>query len=99
MTENTKIIIGRTQKDNQKILKYYNAATDTIVKIKKYAGPITLVPSNAGKEMITLAASLCVDYSKAPNNLPVEVDIATLQNRKTITVLGIPATDIQHFMI
>jgi hypothetical protein len=49
--------------------------------------------------MLTLAASICVGYSKAPGLAPVEVSVTNPKNNQTITVLGIPPKDIQHFMV
>jgi tRNA U34 2-thiouridine synthase MnmA/TrmU len=97
--ENTKIIIGRTQEDNQNILNYHDPNADTIIEVKDFPGPITLVPRGGSKEMLTLAASICVGYSKAPGLAPVEVSITSSKNSRTITVLGIPPKDIQHFMV
>ncbi len=97
--ENTKIIIGRTQEDNQNILNYHDPNADTIIEVKDFPGPVTLVPRGGSKEMLTLAASICVGYSKAPGLAPVEVSITSSKNCRTITVLGIPPKDIQHFMV
>ncbi len=99
VNENNKIIVGRTQDDNQNILNYHDPNADTILKVKDYPGPITLVPRGGSKEMLTLAASICVGYSKAPGFAPVEVSVTNPKNNQTITVLGIPPKDIQHFMI
>jgi tRNA U34 2-thiouridine synthase MnmA/TrmU len=99
VNKNTKIIIGRTQDDNEHILNYHDPGTDSILKVKEYPGPITLVPMGGSKEMLTLAASICVGYSKAPGLAPVDVSVTNSKNSQTITVLGIPPKDIQHFMI
>jgi tRNA U34 2-thiouridine synthase MnmA/TrmU len=95
----TKIIIGRTHDDNENILKYHDPKADTILKVKEYPGPITLIPHGCSKEMLTLAASICTGYSKAPSDTAVEVSVQKLKKRETVTVLGIPPKDIQHFMI
>ena len=97
--ENTKIIIGRTQEDNQNILNYHDPNADTIIEVKDFPGPITLVPRGGSKEMLTLAASICVGYSKAPGLAPVEVSVTNPKNSQTIMVLGIPPKDIRHFMV
>jgi len=36
----TKLIIGRTEKDNENILKYHNAQTDAVIDVKDYPSPI-----------------------------------------------------------
>jgi len=99
VNESTKIIIGRTHDDNQKILALHDPQADTILKVKEYVGPLTLIPNGASKEMLTLAASICAGYSKAPKYTPVEVSVTEPHKHQAITVLGIPPKDIQHFLI
>jgi len=99
VNENTKIIVGRTHDDNQNILTYHDPNADTILEVVDFPGPITLVPRGGSKEMLTLAASICVGYSKAPGLAPVVVSVTNAANSQTITVLGIPPKDVQHFMI
>jgi tRNA U34 2-thiouridine synthase MnmA/TrmU len=99
VNDNTKIIIGRTHDDNQNILTYHDPNADTIIEVIDYPGPITLVPRGSSKEMLILAASICVGYSRAPGLAPVEVSVTDPKDSQTITVLGIPPKDIQHFMI
>jgi tRNA U34 2-thiouridine synthase MnmA/TrmU len=95
----TKIIIGRTQDDNQNLLKYHDPQQDTILELKEYPSPITLVPRGGSKDILTLAASLCAGYSKAPRDVPLEVLVTKPDSRETVTVLGIPPKDFAHLMI
>jgi len=99
LDKDTKIIVGRTQKDNENIIKYHNPKADTVIKIKKYPGPIVLMPNGGKKEIIALAASICAGYSKAPELTPVEAKAATPQSTEIIKVLGIPPKDVRHFLI
>lgn len=99
LNENTKIIVGRTLKDNEKIIKYYDPSVDTIIKVKNFPGPTVLMPHGGGKEMIILAASICAGYSKAPEITPVEVGAVTPKGNETFKVIGIPPADIRHFLI
>ena len=96
---NIKIIVGRTQKDNDNIVKYYNQAIDTIIKVEKFPGPTLLMPRGGKKDDIVLAATICAGYSKAPNNKPVDVAAVSPHGREVITVIGIPPSDIKHFLI
>jgi tRNA U34 2-thiouridine synthase MnmA/TrmU len=95
----TKIIVGRTQEDNQNLLKYHDPQQDTMLKVKEYPSPITLVPRGGSKDILTLAASVCAGYSKAPGDVPVEVLVTKPASHETITVLGIPPKDFAHLMI
>lgn len=99
LNEKIKIIVGRTQKDNENILKYYNPATDTVVKVKNFPGPITLIPHTDNREAIVPAASICAGYSKSKGVAPVDVSIKTPSGQEIIKVQQIPPLDVRHLMI
>lgn len=96
---NTKLIVGRTQKDNQNILKYYDSRNDTKLKVSSYPSP-TLIISDAPKNGdIQLAAAIGAGYSKAPRNGSTEVSVTTPDRREIITVLPIPPSTVKHLLI
>jgi len=99
LTPETKIIVGRTRKDNEQIMKYYRPESDTLVKIKKYPGPIVLVPGGGEQRILALAAAICAGYSQAPNDAPVEATAVTSRSRESITILGLPTSDSKRFLI
>jgi tRNA U34 2-thiouridine synthase MnmA/TrmU len=99
LDKNTKIIVGRTQKDNEKIKNYYDPSVDTLIKVKNFPGPTVLMPHGGSKEMMILAASICAGYSKAPDATSVQVGAVTPKGNEIFTVIGIPPTDIKHFLI
>jgi len=95
----TKLIVGRTQKDNENILKYHNPQTDTVIDVKDYAGPTALIPHGGPKDMIYLAGSICVGYSKASNLMPIDAVVKTPAGEETIEVIGIPTSDFKKLLI
>jgi len=95
----TKLIVGRTQKDNESILKYHNPQTDTVIDVKDHPSPIALVPRGGSKEVIYLASSICVGYSKVSNLTPIDVVVKTPQSQETINVIGIPTADFKKLLI
>jgi tRNA-specific 2-thiouridylase len=95
----TKVIVGRTREDNENILKYHNPQTDTIIDVKDYASPIALVPQGGSKNVIYLAGSICVAYSKASNLVPVDVVVKSPGGEETIQVIGIPTADFKRLLI
>ena len=99
LNENAKLIVGRTKADNDQIMKYHDPQKDTVFKVKSYPGPTAVLPGTAGKDVNTLAATICAGYSKAPNLTPVEVNIEYSESTQTITVLGLPPSDIKHLLI
>jgi tRNA U34 2-thiouridine synthase MnmA/TrmU len=94
-----KLIVGRTEKDNEQILKYHNPATDTIIDVKDYSSPIGLVHHTAPDNAVLLAASICTGYSKAPKLSPVDVEIKTAKKKNVIQVIAIQPGDVRKLMI
>ena len=99
LNKNTKIIIGRTKSDNEQIERYYNPETDTVIKVNNFPGPTVLVPHGGSKDMIIFAASICAGYSKAPNNIQVDVGVVMPQRSQILKVSGIPPEEIKHYLI
>ena len=99
LNKTTKIAVGRNQKDNENILKYYGPDLDTLIKVKKFPGPIVLMPHGGKNEIRMLAASICAGYSKAPEITPVEVDVTTPKGNEIVRVIGVPPKEIKHFLI
>lgn len=99
LTADTKIIIGRTQQDNDQIEKLYDRQEDTLVRVKKYPSPTALLVQNTIKEAVFLAAGLCAGYSKAPKYTPVDIEVAFPEKRETIQVIPISPKTVKHLLI
>jgi len=99
LDKNTKIVVGRTKKDNEKIKGYYNPAMDILIKVKNFPGPTVLMPQGGRKEIIVFAAAICAGYSKAPVSTQVEALIIEQRKTKTITVSGINPAEIRNYLI
>jgi len=94
-----KIIVGRTQKDNENILRYANPKADTVIQLTDHPGPVVLVSHHGRKDIINLAGSICAGYSKITGNIPVAVEVKTPQHKEIIKVLSIFPTEIKHLLI
>jgi tRNA U34 2-thiouridine synthase MnmA/TrmU len=94
-----KAIVGRTEGDNQNILKYQNPVTDSVVDVKDYPSPIALVSHGAKKASIQLAAAICTGYSKAPKLSPVDILIKSSGKKKIIQVIAIMPQDVARLLI
>ncbi len=95
----TKIVVGRTQKDNENLKKWYDPNLDTLIRIKDIPGPLVLIPNGTGNESKMLAASICVGYSKAPELTPVDVSVTTPKGHESVRVIGVPPKEVKHFLI
>jgi tRNA U34 2-thiouridine synthase MnmA/TrmU len=95
----TKLIVGRTEKDNENILKYHDAARDIVIDVKDYPSPIGLIPHAAENSAIQLAASICTGYSKAPKLASVDVLVKTGKRQKTLQAIALLPEDVRKLMI
>jgi len=94
-----KLIVGRTEKDNENLLKYHNPATDTVIDVKDYPSPIGLLSPGAQKNAVLLAASICTGYSKAPKLAPVDVLIKTSGGQEVLKVIALQPGDVRKLLI
>jgi tRNA U34 2-thiouridine synthase MnmA/TrmU len=95
----TKLIVGRTEKDNENILKYHDPLRDVVIDVKDYASPIGLIPHGTKKESLLLAASICTGHSKAPKLAPVKVLVKTGKKRQPIKVIALQPEDVRKLLI
>lgn len=95
----TKIIVGRHRQDNEHIMSYYDPQEDLNIHLKDIPGPAVLMPRGGSNDMIALAASICVSYSKAPKDTSVEVQITTPETREIIYAQAIEPDRIMAFFI
>jgi len=95
----TKLIVGRSEKDNENILKYHDPARDIVIDVKDYSSPIGLIPHGAEKNVVMLAASICTGYSKAPKLALVEVLVKRADRQETIKVIALLPEDVRKLMI
>jgi tRNA U34 2-thiouridine synthase MnmA/TrmU len=99
INDQAKIIVGRTKADNQAINRYIDPARDVIIKTRRYPGPLVVIPNGAPKEMILLAGTMCAGYSKAPQDMPVQVKVQNRAEKETVTVLGVPPKKFSKYLI
>ena len=74
------MIVGRNSADNESLLRLSEEG-DTVIHMVNFPGPTVLVPYECGDQTLLLAASLCVLYSDAPNDVEV---VATCRTRHTV---------------
>ena len=99
LNPDAKLIVGRTERDNQNILKYHNPAADAVLDVKDYPSPVALVPHGAKEDSIQLAAAICAGYSKAPKLTAVDVVIKTPKKKRVIQVTAILPEDVTRLLI
>jgi tRNA-specific 2-thiouridylase len=95
----TKIVVGRTQQDNEQINRCIDPETDMVLKVDDFPGPLVVIPGGGSEPVVLLAAGICAGYSKAPNHTPVTVNVQVGGHRRQVTVLGIPPAENKNLLI
>lgn len=89
-----KVIVGRDQNDNEKILSMKDE-TDVVLEVMDYPSPIALIPygttSDAPEDSIAKAAAICVRYSDAHRG--EEITVVYHRSGMTNTVSAKAASD------
>jgi len=95
----TKIIVGRTQQDNERLTELCSPETDTLFKVKNRPGPTVVMPGGGPENMRFLAASICAGYSKAPETSPTAVMVTTGGKTEALSVLPVTPDEAKRFLI
>jgi tRNA-specific 2-thiouridylase len=99
LDERTKIVVGRTQGENQRILDFYDPAGDILLKLKAYPGPTVLAPHDAPPSALHKAAAICAGYSKAPSDEAVDVQVTAPGRRDIIRAIPLPPDTVGGLLI
>jgi tRNA U34 2-thiouridine synthase MnmA/TrmU len=99
LNASAKIIVGRTQQDNEQILGHCDRQHDAVLKTNGYPGPVVLLPGGGPKEILFLAGAICAGYSKAPETGTVSVQVSLAGRIENITVLPVLPHEARRFLI
>jgi tRNA U34 2-thiouridine synthase MnmA/TrmU len=99
LTLQAKLIVGRTETDNENILRYHDPAQDVVIDIRDYPSPIGLLQGAADERTLFLAASMCIGYSKAPKLAPVNVVVKGPGEEQVIQAIGLLPEDVRKLML
>jgi tRNA U34 2-thiouridine synthase MnmA/TrmU len=94
-----KLIVGRTETDNENILRHHDPARDTVLDVRDYPSPIGILPGGADERTVFLAASICIGYSKAPKLAPAGVVVKRPDGEQVIQAIGLLPDDVRRLMI
>ncbi len=97
----TKVIVGRTRKENESIGKWIDERKDTVLKTMGYPGPTAVIPGGCDKvALLDQAAAICAGYSKAPAGSPADVRITGgPDGSRDIQVMPIPPGGVKDLLI
>nr|HID58167.1 DUF814 domain-containing protein [Desulfobacterales bacterium] len=99
LDQRSKVIVGRTRADNEKILDLADQETDIIIKLLEFPGPLVLIPYRGTSDMVRQAAILCASYSKAHHGRCVKVSVRGPGCSETIEVTGTPVETFREYLV
>jgi hypothetical protein len=73
LDDGCKIIVGRTQVDNEKIMTFYHFKSDIILDVVDYPSPIVLIPYGCHSNAVKQAAAIALSYTRAPDDRSIRV--------------------------
>lgn len=98
ISEKTKIVVGRNQKENEMISSLRREG-DTILTVESFPGPTVLVKGDLSSEETELVASITVSYSDAAVDQSVAVRLIRDLKQRTLLAKGKAKRNFHHFMI
>ncbi len=96
--ERCKVIVGRNNADNE-ALKKLTTPHDLILNMATCPGPLVLVPYGGNETFKQTAASLCVRYSDADNNVPSTVLCRHHNTSEAITSVAASREDCEAWIL
>lgn len=93
-----KAIVGKTEADNNEILKYYDRTCDVLIRHGSMPGPVVLMSGEAPAGALETAARLCASYTKKTSpDEPTDITLTTPSGRETIHVTPMSGDAFAHF--
>jgi predicted ribosome quality control (RQC) complex YloA/Tae2 family protein len=95
----TKMVVGRTQSENHKIVDHHDPEAHALLKLHSYPGPTVLISCRATPAAFEQAAAICVGYSKAPTDQETDVLVTRATRQETLRVRPLAPDQIAHLLI
>lgn len=98
----TKIIVGRSYKDNQNVLKYFNEKKDIWLTCVDTPGPDVVIRQGVTKkqnDLIKKAAMLCAAYSKSNNSKRKKIEVTIGKTKEIINADIVKPLEFKDLML
>ena len=93
-----KIVVGRNEKENQRLLAIASQQKRSYLEVVDYMGPITLLDENCPDKVIMKAAEITVRYSDVEKGIKVNVNHVA-ESVNTLTTKAASDEEIEPFRI
>ncbi len=110
LDDQTKIVVGKTKEDNNRIKNMFKSDRDITVRHASLPGPFVLIPGGAIKgdsirvwdeikNTIQLAGSICAGYTKTKPGNDAEIVIKSGSWEQIVTVAALAPDQFRHLII
>lgn len=99
LSDTTKLVVGRTRGDNEKIVSQFDSGCHLKLKTEGIAGPVALIPGAASPEEVELAAGIMAGYTKAAPDADVTLRLSGRGENRVFTVRPLKGDRVRDLMI
>jgi tRNA-uridine 2-sulfurtransferase len=99
LTDNCKLVMGRSKADNEQMLAWYDPAADVRLDHTSLPGPVVLLTGRFGREQIQTAAAMTAAYTKAAPGETSEIRVTTKGRQTRLAVTTPAVSDFQALII
>jgi tRNA-uridine 2-sulfurtransferase len=99
LTDTCKLVIGRSETDNEQIMSWYDPTADVQLNHAWLPGPAALLTGQFGKAQIEKAAAMTAAYTKAPENEPTQIRVTMNHDHTLITVVPLNPSELGSGLI
>jgi len=95
-----KLIVGRTQAENEQIKSRCDLQTDMLFKTIGFPGPTAILSGGTTKEeVLNKCAAICAGYSKGYQEKEVSVEVFSSSGKQILNVVPMPPLNIQAYLL
>ncbi|MCK5837815.1 MAG: tRNA 4-thiouridine(8) synthase ThiI [Desulfobacula sp.] len=95
----TKVIAGRSEKDNTHLLNSFDKNKDILLKHVKLPGPDVILTGSNAAENIRTAAMICASYTKSKPDDPADIRVLKNGTETVIRITAVDTLEFKHLMI
>lgn len=103
LDDKIKIVVGKSEHDNNKIEKMYKPDRDILLRHSFLAGPLVLIPDgatlNTDIETIRKAGEICAGYTKAGYGESAQILVVERHKQNEFSVYAVDPNTFQNLMI
>ena len=98
LDDQTKIIVGTNQADNEQLEKMARPE-DLRIHCPDVPSPTVIAPPTISEENLQLAAAICARYAKTPADQPAKVQIDQAETSRTLETIPLAPEKVEQFLI